>query len=80
MADRLDGIDVGQALEVARSDGYRIITDRMRAIHASKLRELRDSKLTHDETQALRGMLDGIDRCLDVPDQIRREWEAGKKK
>jgi hypothetical protein len=80
MAEKLDGIEVGQVLEVARSEGYKLIADRMRAIHAAKMRELRDSQLDHNQTQALRGFLDGIDRCLSVPDQIRNEWESRKTK
>jgi hypothetical protein len=78
MADKFDGIDIGHMQETVRSRGFEIIVERMRAIHAAKLRELRDSKLSHDDTQAIRGFLDGIDRCLAVPEQIRQEWEARK--
>jgi hypothetical protein len=77
-ADRVDGIDIGHLEEVMRSAGYRLIETRMRAIAEAKLRELRNPKLTHDETQAIRGVLDGIDRCLAVPEQLRAEWQQRK--
>lgn len=79
MAERIDGIDVGYVLETVNSPGYRLIVERMKAISDSKLKELRDATLTHDQTQAIRGLLDGIDRCLAVPQQLRDEFESGRK-
>jgi hypothetical protein len=78
MADKPDGIDIAALLEVTHSRGYQLIAERMRAVHAAKLQALRDSKLSHDETQALRGFLDGIDRCLAVPDALKAEWDNRK--
>lgn len=80
MSERLDGIDVGQLIETTRSAGYRLIVERIQAIHAAKLRELRDPNLTNDQTQALRGLLDGLDRALAVPEKLRVEFEARRDK
>lgn len=78
MADKFDGIDIAALQEVTRSRGYEVIVERIQAIHAAKMRELRDSKLTHDQTQALRGFLDGLDRALAVPAAIKAEWDGRK--
>jgi hypothetical protein len=74
----MDGIDVSHILQVTTSAGYQLIVERIQAMHAAKMRELRNSKLTHDETQALRGFLDGLDRCLAVPETLRAEFERRK--
>jgi len=79
MADRLDGIDVSQVIETMRSDGHALIVARMQAIHASKIKELRNPDMDHGATQALRGFLDGIDRCLAVPQQLRDEFDERRK-
>lgn len=78
--EKPDGVDIAAVLEVAHSRGYQLIVERMREIHAAKLRSLRDSKLSHDDTQAIRGFLDGIDRCLAVPDALKSEWDGRKGK
>jgi hypothetical protein len=78
MAEKYDAFDIEAVQEVTRSRGYEVIVERIRAVHAAKIKELRDSKLSHEQTQALRGFLDGIDRCLAVPDALKAEWDGRK--
>ena len=78
MADAIDAVDLGHMEEVVRSDGYALIIQHLRRVQEAKLRELRNRELTQEQTQHLRGLLDGIDRALSAPDQIRAEWERQK--
>jgi len=68
-----DSLEIEQLEQTVRSEGYALIVRYLKRIHDAKLRELRNRDLTHEQTQHLRGMLDGIDRALGVPDQIRAE-------
>jgi hypothetical protein len=67
----MDSIDADQVVATVDSPGYRVIRARMQAIFDAKLRELR----TAGNVENVRGFLDGVERCIDIPQAIQREAE-----
>ena len=66
----MDRAELSLVEEVTRSEGYRIIRERMQKVHADKMKELRNENLTAEQTQLVRGFLNGLDRALAVPTQL----------
>jgi hypothetical protein len=68
----MDKIDIDQLMATVNSPGYAFIRKRQQDIFASKIRELRNG----DNVERLRGFLDGVERCMEIPEVLRKEAEG----
>lgn len=67
----MDKIDIDQVMATVHSPGYVFIRKRQQDIFEAKIRELRNG----DNVERLRGFLDGVERCMEIPEALRKEVE-----
>ena len=74
MPAAVDNLD-REAIELTiASRGWYLIEERFRRMLAQKTAELR-KELPVDKTHYLRGYLDGVERCLEIPQMVIEEME-----
>jgi hypothetical protein len=68
----MDQLDREEIEATLLSRGWRLIEARQRAMVEQKTRELRQDQAP-EATQRVRGFLDGVERCLAVPEILKAE-------
>jgi hypothetical protein len=75
----MDGIDLDHVIDLATSPGYSLVAVRLHAV-IEQQREKLEQDLTLEETAKVRGMITGLKLALDMPRQMRQEYEAAHPK
>jgi len=74
-----DSLDCELVEQCTKTRGYQLISLRLSHMLETKLRDLRGS-LDQAGTERARGYLDAIERCLELPEILMKEFREKPKK
>lgn len=76
--EKLDAVDAEKVRQVMASYGWQLIRTRLHQTVAAKVEELK-RPLDPTETAACRGMIEGLELALKIPEILEREGEENAK-